>query len=49
MGMRDIVDVDGYPTPMEKTFHVIGKGPFTLQQGIDETVGWLRLRKGTGI
>ena len=31
-----------YPTPMEKTFQVLGKGPYSLQQGIDETVEWLR-------
>ena len=31
-----------YPTQMEQTFQVIGKGPFSLQQGIDETVVWLR-------
>ncbi len=31
-----------YPTPMGKTFDVIGRGPFTLQKGIDETVAWLR-------
>ncbi len=31
-----------YPTPMEKTFEVLGKGPFSLKEGIDETVRWLR-------
>lgn len=31
-----------YPTPMEKTFAVVGKGPYSLQQGIDETVTRLR-------
>jgi hypothetical protein len=35
-----------YPTPMNKTFEAIGKGPFTLQQGIDETVKWLRVHGG---
>jgi nucleoside-diphosphate-sugar epimerase len=30
-----------YPTPMEKTFEVIGKGPFSLEKGIDRTVNWL--------
>ena len=34
-----------YPTPMEKTFEVIGRGPFTLQQGIDQTVAWLRQQR----
>ncbi|MFZ4773880.1 MAG: NAD-dependent epimerase/dehydratase family protein [Terrimicrobiaceae bacterium] len=36
-----------YPTPMEKTFEVLGKGPFSLQQGIAETVIWLRSYGGT--
>lgn len=31
-----------YPTPMEKTFSVLGKGPFNLQDGIDATVSWLK-------
>ena len=31
-----------YPTPMEKTFEVVGKGPFPLQAGIDQTVAWLQ-------
>lgn len=35
-----------YPTPMENTFEVIGKGPFSLQAGIDETVQWLRINGG---
>ena len=35
-----------YPTPMRTTFEVIGKGPFTLRQGIDETVRWIRSREG---
>jgi GlcNAc-P-P-Und epimerase len=34
-----------YPTPMDKTFKVIGKGPFSLEQGIDETVKWLRTQR----
>jgi len=32
-----------YPTPMEKTFEILGKGPFSLQQGIVESVKWLRI------
>jgi GlcNAc-P-P-Und epimerase len=35
-----------YPTPMEKTFEVIGKGPFSLEEGINETVNWLRTQEG---
>jgi len=31
-----------YPTQMDNTFQVIGKGPISLQLGIDETVAWLR-------
>jgi nucleoside-diphosphate-sugar epimerase len=34
-----------YPTPMEKTFAVLGRGPWTLQAGIEETVRWLRREK----
>jgi GlcNAc-P-P-Und epimerase len=36
-----------YPTPMDKTFKVIGKGPFSLEQGIDETVQWLKTQQGS--
>lgn len=35
-----------YPTPMEKTFKILGKGPFSLKEGIDETVKWLRKSGG---
>lgn len=35
-----------YPTPMEKTFEVLGKGPFSLDEGIQETVQWLRVHGG---
>lgn len=35
-----------YPTPMEKTFAVLGKGPFTLEEGIAQTVKWLRQHGG---
>ncbi|MFZ4682063.1 MAG: NAD-dependent epimerase/dehydratase family protein [Terrimicrobiaceae bacterium] len=31
-----------YPTPMERTFRVLGKGPFSLDDGIRDTVSWLR-------
>jgi hypothetical protein len=30
-----------YPTPMERTFEVLGPPPLTLEEGIDETVRWL--------
>lgn len=32
-----------YPTPMEKTFSTLGRGPFSLEQGVRETVAWLKL------
>lgn len=35
-----------YPTPMEKTFSVLGRGPFSLEEGIDQTVNWLRQHGG---
>jgi GlcNAc-P-P-Und epimerase len=31
-----------YETPMERTFKLFGESPYTLQAGIEETVGWLR-------
>jgi nucleoside-diphosphate-sugar epimerase len=31
-----------YPTPMEPTFALLGAAPYSLQQGIDETVEWLK-------
>jgi nucleoside-diphosphate-sugar epimerase len=31
-----------YETPMEKTFEIFGGNPYTLQDGIKETVEWLR-------
>ncbi|MFC1468042.1 NAD-dependent epimerase/dehydratase family protein [Verrucomicrobiota bacterium] len=30
-----------YRTPMDKTFEVLGEPPFTLEQGVIETVEWL--------
>ena len=35
-----------YPTPMEKTFTVLGRGPFSLEEGIGQTVEWLRQHGG---
>ena len=34
--------VTDYVTPMDKTFEVLGKGPYSLQEGIDATARWLR-------
>jgi nucleoside-diphosphate-sugar epimerase len=31
-----------YATPMEKTFQLLGPNPYSLQDGIKETVDWLR-------
>lgn len=33
---------EGNPAPMDKTFKVLGKSKYTLKQGIDETVVWLK-------
>ena len=30
-----------YPTPMEKTFRVIGASKYSLEEGIDRTITWL--------
>ena len=35
-----------YPTPMEATFDLLGENPYTLEQGIGETVEWLREYEG---
>jgi nucleoside-diphosphate-sugar epimerase len=35
-----------YDTPMEPTFQVLGENPYTLEQGIQETVAWLRSYDG---
>lgn len=35
-----------YPTPMEKTLQLLGKGPFSLEEGIGQTVDWLRTQPG---
>jgi nucleoside-diphosphate-sugar epimerase len=32
-----------YETPMEPTFDLLGENPYTLEEGIDETVEWLRI------
>jgi nucleoside-diphosphate-sugar epimerase len=35
-----------YRTPMEPTFGLFGENPYTLEQGITETVEWLRSYQG---
>jgi nucleoside-diphosphate-sugar epimerase len=34
--------ITDYPTPMDKTFALLGENPYTLDEGIRETVEWLR-------
>lgn len=36
-----------YDTPMAATFDLLGENPWTLHQGIDETVAWLRSYQGS--
>ena len=36
-----------YKTPMEPTFELLGESPHTLEEGISETVEWLRSYRGT--
>jgi len=38
--------VTDYAVPMEKTFDVLGPGPYSLEQGIDQTVRWLKTHHG---
>ncbi|KUI26090.1 hypothetical protein AU195_14010 [Mycobacterium sp. IS-1496] len=33
--------ISDYPTPMEKTFEVLGEPPYSLQHGVNRTVEWL--------
>jgi GlcNAc-P-P-Und epimerase len=35
-----------YETPMEPTFKLLGESPYTLEDGIKETVEWLRWYRG---
>ncbi len=35
---------EDYPTPMEATFEAFGEPPYSFEQGIAETVDWLRSR-----
>lgn len=39
--------ITDYPTPMEPTFKILGPNPYSLAEGITETVAWLRSYKGT--
>jgi nucleoside-diphosphate-sugar epimerase len=36
-----------YETPMEPTFELLGESPYMLEEGIRETVEWLRSCRGT--
>jgi nucleoside-diphosphate-sugar epimerase len=38
-----------YNTPIAETFKLLGENPYTLEQGIDETVAWLRSYKGPDV
>lgn len=40
--------ITNYDTPMLPTFELLGDSPYTLQQGIDETVQWLSKYQGAG-
>ena len=35
-----------YTTPMERTFELLGENPYTLQDGMRDTVEWLRSYRG---
>jgi nucleoside-diphosphate-sugar epimerase len=35
-----------YTTPMDKTFESLGANPYTLEEGIKETVEWLLSYQG---
>lgn len=38
--------VTDYVTPMDKTYALLGKPKFSLEQGVAETVAWLRTQPG---
>lgn len=38
-----------YQTPMERTFELFGENPYTLEDGIRETVEWLRSYQGADV
>ncbi len=35
--------ITDYPTPMKKTFEILGKAPHTLEEGFRDTAAWLRM------
>ncbi len=35
-----------YETPMQRTFDLLGENPYSLEQGIQETVDWLKSYRG---
>lgn len=39
--------ITNYDTPMEPTFELLGENPYTLEDGIRETVKWLRSYRGS--
>ncbi len=39
--------ISDYDTPMEATFELLGGNPYSLEEGIDETVAWLRSYQGS--
>src|SRR5438105_274804 len=38
-----------YNTPIAETFRLLGENPYTLEQGINETVAWLRSYQGPDV
>jgi nucleoside-diphosphate-sugar epimerase len=38
--------ITNYETPIERTFQLLGKNPYTLEAGIRETIEWLRSYNG---
>lgn len=39
--------ITDYLTPMQPTFDTLGQNPYSLTEGIDETMAWLRSYKGS--
>lgn len=40
--------ITDYQTPMEKTFELLGDNPYSLEEGIQETVEWLKTSRDVG-
>ena len=38
-----------YNTPIAETFQLLGENPYSLEQGIQETVDWLRSYRGPDV